>query len=568
MVTMSKLAWLAGAAVAALVCGCAGVPRSQPATTTAPPYYPEALRAYWNESNSTAFVLASLAVEKDPDLHHAEQAAYLASVLVTEKLSGSELKEAVTDPRISHLMLDIYARGLRAAKTNDYALAFRAFRDFTLCTPSEAWRRVSLTALSSPGMGHPNSPGEIDQNLLLAEVALKLAVDPVVAGQLAETAGTRTPAQHARAAQVLEATFEHTGDLAWGEKAFARWLDAQQPGVADKLAGRLLASESATANTYVSITAGYMRTGRLTRAEEILRAANNRFRNGCAEVTSARAELYWREHRYDDALNELLIAGRENPQFRREHYHPVWAKPVEAVGLATGPDDSVYAITGETKPRVLHFNRDGDLMAQYGPFDDPTEDGVHPFAAFNDGSFLIRNRRWSPDGQMLRELPLSPGVRAVSIDSDQRVLAWGRSDGIKIFGSDGQLVTHLCGDGPPSYVCNSCPCAAIAAGLERIILVTWNGVNQLDYRGNFFGPGEAGRFHDLAAGRDGIFYLTSDSQVKVVRVAPYSWQSLESIPCGGLAVAGATSGGFYVAGVTTERGTWLVKFAPPVAPRD
>jgi hypothetical protein len=44
-------------------------------------------------------------------------------------------------------MLDIYARGLRALKTNDHATAFRAFRDFAFSTPSERWQSIGAAAV-------------------------------------------------------------------------------------------------------------------------------------------------------------------------------------------------------------------------------------------------------------------------------------------------------------------------------------------------------------------------------------------------------------------------------------
>ncbi|MGD0649858.1 MAG: tetratricopeptide repeat protein [Verrucomicrobiia bacterium] len=568
---MTRYKWLAWPVAVVLACGCAGLPRSGPAPTPAPPYYQEALRAYWGEDNPAAFVLASLAVEKDPDPQHIEHAGYLATVLASEKLSVTELKEVTLDARIAHLMLDVYARGLRASKTNDYAQAFRAFRDFTFCTPSERWRRIGLTTSVPPNWARLNSPGESDQNLRLAELALKLAPDPTTAGQIAEAASPATAAQKARAAEMLAAVFERTGELRWSEKAFALLLEAQQPARAETLALRILTNDSATVSTYVSLGTAYTRAGRLTRAEEVLTAAIGRFGNRHADITLAQAELYRRQQRYDDALNELLTAGREVEQFRREHYHPVWAKQLEAVALATGPDDSVYAITGETKPRVLHLSRDGEVLAQYGPFEDPTDDGAHPFAVFNDGTFLIRNRRWSSDGRMLQEFPFSPSIRAVCVDrGQQRVLAFGRTEGIKILSADGQLLSHLCGDGSAWTPCNNfCPCVAIAANEESILLVTRNGPVRLDYKGGYSGPWEGGGFHDVAAGRDGLFYLSRGDQVKVVRVAPFNaWQSMESIPHGGGAIAAATSGGFYVAGVTTEQGIWLIKYAPPIAPRE
>ena len=77
VVTVTKYKWLAWSVAVALACGCAGVPRSGPATTSAPLYYQEALRAYWSGSNPIAFVLASLAVENDPDPRHVEHAGYL-----------------------------------------------------------------------------------------------------------------------------------------------------------------------------------------------------------------------------------------------------------------------------------------------------------------------------------------------------------------------------------------------------------------------------------------------------------------------------------------------------------
>ncbi|HUJ71032.1 MAG TPA: hypothetical protein VLZ30_02230, partial [Verrucomicrobiae bacterium] len=84
-----------------------------------------------------------------------------------------------------------------------------------------------------------------------------------------------------------------------------------------------------------------------------------------------------------------------------------------------------------------------------------------------------------------------------------------------------------------------------------------------------FGPfGDQGA-HDISAGRDGLFYLSRGDQVKVVRSTPFSpWQPLDSIPLGGRAITASTSGGFYVAGVATESGVWLVKYAPPTVPRD
>ena len=91
--------------------------------------------------------------------------------------------------------------GLRASRTNDNVLAFRAFRDFTFSTPSERWRRIGLATSVPPNWGRLNSPGESDQNLRFAELALKLAPDPTTAGQIAEAAaGPATTAQKARAA--------------------------------------------------------------------------------------------------------------------------------------------------------------------------------------------------------------------------------------------------------------------------------------------------------------------------------------------------------------------------------
>lgn len=562
--------WLIGPVAVALACGCASAPPPKPAPAVAPASYQEALRAYWSERNSTAFVLAALAVEQDPNPRHAAHAAYLVEVLAWEKLSKAQLEEALSDPRIEPLMLDIYVRGVGALKTNDFLLAFEAFRDFVLSTPSERWRAVGLKMTAWRGWRGGSPPGEIDQNLRLAELALQSAPDVTLAGQIAEAvAGPVSRAQKVRAAQIMAVVFERTGELSWAEKAFARLLETQQFDAAEALAPRILTNSAATVSTYVSVGSNYAGAGQLQRAEEILTEAAGRFGDRYAELTVARAELYRLQQRYDDALNELLRAGREVAQFRRERHHPVWARQIKAVALAGGPDDSVYAITGESRPKVLHLNRDGDVVAEYGPFEDPTDDGTHPFAVFKDGTFLIRNRRWSPEGRLLQELPLSSDVSAVSVTADQRLIAVGPTDGIKLFGANGELLAHLCRDGVPSPECYYCPCSAIAASKDRIFLVTGDSLVHLNKDGHHFSRWEGAWVRSVAAGREGVVYVSGTDQVKIFSTRPLvGWRSFEVIPLGGGVIAAATSGGFYVAGVATESGVWLVKYAPPAAPRE
>ena len=138
---------------------------------------------------------------------------------------------------------------------------------------------------------------------------------------------------------------------------------------------------------------------------------------------------------------------------------------------------------------MFHLNRDGEVLAQYGPFEDPTNDGTHPFAVFNDGTFLIRNRRWSSDGRMLQEFPFSPSVRAVCVDRGQRVLAFDSTEGITILSADAKVITNLCHGGPGWTPCyNFCPCVSIAANEESIVLVTRNGPMRLNYKGGYSGP--------------------------------------------------------------------------------
>jgi tetratricopeptide (TPR) repeat protein len=551
--------------------GCATTPPPKPVASSppVPSYYGDALKAYWSENNSTAFVFAVLAVEKEADDRHAAHAAYLVDVLASEKLSAAQLDETLRDPRIAPLMLDIYVRGLGALKTNDAPLAYRAFRDFTLATPSERWRVMGLKRVAPVGWGPPPSVGEIDQNLRLAELTLNSASDVTQAGQIADTVGgPATKAQRIRAAQIMTAVFERTGDSSWAEKAFVRCLETQQRDTAENLAQRILTNESATVGTYVSVGLGYARAGQTEAATKVLAAAKTRFGDRYAELSLAQVELYRRQQRYDDALQELLRAGREVEAFRREHYHPVWAKRIEAAGLATGPDDSVFAITGDDRPRVLRVNRDGEVVGEYGPFEDPGDDGTHPFAVFKDGTFLIRNGRWSSDGRLLKEFPFSSAVWAVSITRDQRVIVVGREEGIKVFSPEGEEQLHLCGD-RNAWPCQNCPCRGIVLGETLIQVITRQGLVRMDQKGNFFGPWDGPWTRSVAAGRDEIFYVTGKNQTKVFRTFPQGGRDFEdTLPCGGSAVAGGTSGGFYVAGVATESGAWLVKFAPPVVLRD
>jgi len=72
----------------------------------------------------------------------------------------------------------------------------------------------------------------------------------------------------------------------------------------------------------------------------------------------------------------------------------------------------------------------------------------------------------------------------------------------------------------------------------------------------------------VAAGRNDFSYAAGNDQVKVSRTFSFRGRDfIEMIPFGGTAIAPASAGGFYVAGVTTERGVWVVKYAPPAVPR-
>jgi hypothetical protein len=527
-------------------------------------YYPDALRAYWSENHTAAFVLAALAVECDPNPKRVEHAAYLTTVLALEKMTEVQLDESAADARIAPLMLDLYGKTLRALRTNDHSTAYRAWRDFALATPSERWQRVAVGLGVPVGHSTPKTLGERDLNLAFAELVLRLDGEPTVVGRIVETTFPETPAQKIRAAKILAGISERTGDVAWGEKAFHAWLEAGQTVAAEALASRLVTNNATSFDLLMSLANGFMHRKMNERAGEVLTIAARRFRSDKAEIVLARAELDRRARRYDKLLQELLAAGKNSASFRAAHYHPVWAKPFDVAGLATGPDDSVYAITSESKPRVLHLSRAGDVQAQYGPFEDPTVDGVHPFAVFSDGTFLIRNRRYSPAGALVREYPLSPSVRAVSIDNDQRVFALGQTDGIKILDADGRQLSHCQWEGR-----DMSGCVALAGSGNQILLLTSQGPRWVNQDCRFTGYWDNTRYRHLSAGCDDLFYLCNANATRVIRSShPNQWETIQSLPLGGSVIAAATAGGFYVGGVKTERGAWLVKFAPAIVPRE
>ena len=106
-------------------------------------------------------------------------------------------------------------------------------------------------------------------------------------------------------------------------------------------------------------------------------------------------------------------------------------------------------------------------------------------------------------------------------------------------------------------------------GDDKIFLATRNGLLHLNEKGNFFGQWEGGSVRGVTAGSDDLFYVTNSDQVKAFRTFSYGGRkNIDAIPLGGGTIAAGTLGGFYLGGITTERGVWLVKFAPPTLPVD
>jgi hypothetical protein len=112
-------------------------------------------------------------------------------------------------------------------------------------------------------------------------------------------------------------------------------------------------------------------------------------------------------------------------------------------------------------------------------------------------------------------------------------------------------------------------CVALAGSGNQILLLTSQGPRWVNQDCRFTGYWDNTRYRHLSAGCDDLFYLCNANATRVIRSShPNQWETIQSLPLGGSVIAAATAGGFYVGGVKTERGAWLVKFAPAIVPRE
>ena len=483
--------------------------------------YEEALRAYWREDNFQALILAVQAVEQDRDPEKKSRAAYLMKILVGDKLSSNDLQRLSVRPQIAPLCISGYAEALRAERGNDPLQKFGRLRDWAICTTSAYWRRVAAEAAFGVKLRQRDWKYEFEKNLEFIGITLPVIQDPSAVARIGKLAD--------------ELEYE-------------------------------LKSEQLDENQL------------LDKSVRMLELAHAKFGDASPTITLALAEFYRQRFRCADALALLQTSHfpqEENVGRARairslilQSYYPVWARPLDSAALVMVADGLLYSMTSELNPKVKQLDTRGNLLAEYGPFGDTTNDGRHLFAVFADGTFLIGNRRWRRDRRLLGELPFDASATAICIDSEQRVFVAVPGKGVSALSQDGRLLSECCywegrslgtyrwiavaggkvhalGEHVSSFWLDTGACARGFASRDRLVGAAANSTGDI-----------------CIASADDICMSPNDSDnlnyFKVVLPLSFLY-GLHAIG----PIAADDSSAIYVIAVQKKGGTLLVKFEPP-----